>query len=270
MKTFLPLAIVTFREGIRNRMLVGISIFALCIFVANLVVCQMIMRDVGKVAVDIALSTVSFCGLLTVLFVGTNLIAKDFDRKTIYVVLSRPISRTQYIFGKFTGLVLLLLVTTVLLGVCALGSVYVAKWTYPNYFEDFSALHVVIALVYIFLGLVMLAAVIMFFSAVTSSSYICLIFAVISYLVGSVSSDVVELLSLKDNVGIVVSPLIEKIVLFVSYLFPNMALFDLKILAAHGVALDAGMLLWPVLYWFSYVAFMLVAASIVFRNREFP
>src|SRR6266571_3348474 len=119
MKPLFPIAAITFKEGIRNRAIYGISIIALLMLVVNFLISQMIMREVGKVAVDIALSTVSFSGLLLVFFVGINLMAKDLDRKTIYMVLARPISRTQYMDGKFLGMVGLIVVSNVILGAFA-------------------------------------------------------------------------------------------------------------------------------------------------------
>ena len=116
-----PIAMITFKEGIRNRAIYGISLFALLLLVANLLVSGMMFQSAGKAAVDIALSAVSFSGLLLVLFVGINLIAKDLDRRTIYMVLARPISRAQYIIGKFFGMVLLIAFAMVVLSVLAMA-----------------------------------------------------------------------------------------------------------------------------------------------------
>ena len=102
-----PITLITFKEGIRNRAVYGISLLALLLFGANFLVAGMMPRDVGKVAVDFALSTISLSGILLVLFIGINLLAKDIDRRTIYMVLARPISRSQYIIGKFFGMCLL-------------------------------------------------------------------------------------------------------------------------------------------------------------------
>lgn len=270
MKTLWPLAVITFREGIRNRALYGIAIFALLLLAANQIICAMIPRDVGKVAVDISLSTVSFCGLLTVFFVGINLLAKDFDRKTIYMVLSRPISRGQYIWGKFFGMALLLLTTTGLLGVCAFLSVWLTKITYGTYFPRFSPTLFLLALVYITLSLLLLTAVSFFFSSFTSTSFLALIMTVICYLIGQVSGDVKELLEIKEKVGISVPPLVSKITGFAYYVFPNFSLLDLKMAAAHGLMPSIDAVFWSLLYGGGYTILVLSAAAVLFRRREFP
>jgi len=73
-----PVAVITWKEGIRNKAIYGISLFALLLLGANLLVSGMMMRSAGKTAVEMALSTVSLCGLLLVFFVGINLIGKGF------------------------------------------------------------------------------------------------------------------------------------------------------------------------------------------------
>lgn len=270
MRGLWPLAVITFKEGIRNRALYGIAIFALLLLGISQLVSAMIMRDVGKVAIDMALSTVSFCGLLIVFFVGINLIAKDFDRKTIYMVLSRPISRSQYVWGKFFGLALLVLTTTVTLGVCALASIFVAKVSYPTYFMRFSAMEVVLAIGYIALSLLLLTAVSFFFASFTSTSFICLILTVITWLIGQTSNDVRQLLEVKSTVGIATSPLVDKVVTAAFYIFPNFALFDIKLAAAHALPVEPSSVFWTTLYAFCYTVMVLYAASQLFRRREFP
>ena len=77
-------------------------------------------------------------GLLLVFFVGVNLMAKDIDRKTIHIVLSKPISRSQYIWGKFLGISFFL---TLCLGVLICVSsltIFLLLSLYPNYFQGYS------------------------------------------------------------------------------------------------------------------------------------
>lgn len=264
-----PLAVVTFKEGIRNRSLYGIALFALLMLGASQLVCTMIMRDVGKVAIDMALSTVSFCGLLIVLFVGINLMAKDFDRKTIYMVLSRPISRTCYVWGKFLGLSLLIVSTTSILSIFSFISIFTARVLYPTYFMRFSASTLIISIVYIILSLLLLSALCFFFSSFASSSFLVLILAVISWLIGQSSADLQKLLDVQSSVGISVPPFIAKLVTVVFYVFPNFALFDIKLAAAHALPLAPLSVLWVILYAVVYVVMILIVAAWIFGRREF-
>ena len=86
----------------------------------TVVLCAMVMRDVGKVATDLALTTATFAALLVVLFVGITILARDMERKTVYLALSRAVPRSRYLLARFCGLGLLQAFILVLLLVASL------------------------------------------------------------------------------------------------------------------------------------------------------
>jgi len=270
MTTLWPIAVITFKEGIRNRAVYGISILALLLLGANLLISGMIMQEVGKVAVDMALSTVSLAGLLLVLFVGINLMAKDLDKRTIYMVLSRPISRAQYIFGKFLGMVLLILATISLLSAFAILSILMVKVSYPGYFRGFSWPMVILAISFTTLMLILLSALSFLFASFASTSFITLVLTIVSYIIGQSIMDVKALVEAPQLVGIKVSPVTVKVVQVAYYLFPNLSLFDLKTQAAHGLAVSPSYILWTISYGIIYTTIAIIIASLIFKKREFP
>ncbi len=270
MKPLFPIAAITFKEGIRNRAIYGISIIALLMLVVNFLISQMIMREVGKVAVDIALSTVSFSGLLLVFFVGINLMAKDLDRKTIYMVLARPISRAQYMVGKFLGMTGLIVVSTGILGVFAAASLFMLNRIYPVYFQRFSWPMVVLALLFIALMLILLSALSFLFASFTSTSFIALVLTIISYLIGTSINDVKKLVEAPQAAGIHPSPVMVKVVQAAYYLFPNLSFFDIKTQAAHGLTLSPATICWTVTYGLAYTCLVIAIACFIFSRREFP
>ena len=270
MSALWPLAYITFKEGVRNRAFYGISIIALSMLVVNFLISGMIMQEVGKVAVDIALSAVSFSGLLVVFFVGINLLAKDLDRKTIYMVLSKPISRSQYIWGKFFGIVLLLMATMLFLGASAILSISLVKIGYPHYFPRFAWSPIFLALVYSTLSMIVLVALSVLFSSFTSTSFITLVLTILSYLIGQSIGGVKALFEQTVARGEEVSVVILKIVQFAYYLFPNLTLFDLKTQAAHNLPVSSVYIFWSSLYFFVYTFLLVSLAAVIFKRKEFP
>lgn len=270
MNALWPLAFITFKEGIRNRAMYGITIFALLLMVANYLISGMFMQELGKVSVDMALSAVTFSGLLLVFFVGINLISKDFDRKTIYMVLSRPISRPQYIWGKFMGMAMLIVSAMVIMSIFAAISIVMLKWTYPAYFARFSWMLVLLALALITLMLILVSALSFLFASFSSTSFIALILTILSYIIGTSIREVKALVEAPQAVGIQVSPVTLKVVKAAYYLFPNISLFDIKIQAAHGINLSASYLFWVITYGIGYIIITILLASFLFRRREFP
>jgi len=270
MKSTWPLAIITFKEGIRNRAIYGIFLLALLLFAANFLICGMIMQEVGKVAVDVALSAVSFSGLLLVLFVGINLLAKDLDRRTIYMVLARPISRRQYIRGKFIGMSLLIMTSIASLGSCAILSIYSVKWAFPNYFPRFAWGPVLWALALITMMLILLSALTFLFASFTTSSFVTLILTVVSYLIGHGVAAIKALVEAPETVGIEVSATTVRLVKGAYYLFPNLSLFDIKVQAAHNLPVSCNYLAGTLGYGMVYSALAITLAGMIFSRKEFP
>ncbi|MEZ4600212.1 MAG: ABC transporter permease subunit [Syntrophotaleaceae bacterium] len=270
MNTVWPLAVITYKEGIRNRAIYGIFLLALLLFAANFLICGMIMQEVGKVAVDIALSAVSFSGLLLVLFVGINLLAKDLDRRTIYMVLARPISRSQYIWGKFVGMVLLILTTVASLGACAVLSIYSVKLTFPNYFSRFAWGPVIMALALIFVMLVLLTALSFLFASFTTSSFVTLILTVISYLIGNGVAAIKALVEAPEVVGIEIPKTTVRLINLAYYLFPNLSLFDIKVQASHNLPIPWTYFVGTMAYGIVYCTLAVLLSGLIFTRREFP
>ena len=264
------LAVVTCKEGIRDRSLLGILLFALFVLGLNVAVAGFFMRDLGKVTVDMNLAALSFAGLLLVFFIGINLMAKDIDKKTIHLVLSKPFARGEYICGKYLGLVLLVVCTLALLLVFSCATVAGVHAMYPDYFGGFTWSVFFWAVAFIGMQLALLCAIVVFFSAITTSSFITLIFSVASYLVGITIEEVLFYLKSQaavDDVMAVES--LNRVLEVVAWLIPNFAAFDLKTEAAHGLVLEPLRLLVSTGYGLGYVTLLLWLATLIFRRREF-
>jgi ABC-type transport system involved in multi-copper enzyme maturation permease subunit len=270
MKSIFALATITFKEGVRNRSLFGIILLALFLFGLNITVAGFFMRDIGKVTVDMNLSALSFAGLLLVFFVGVNLMAKDIDRKTIHLVLSKPISRAQYIWGKFFGIQLFVTVSLLLLLVLSSLTVLLLLQMYPAYFVGFSWSIFFIAGFFILVKFSVLTAIVVFFSSITSSSLITLIFSLSSYVAGVTIEEVVFYLQSEFAAQEkIISESLKTFIDIVSYIIPNFAVFDFTLEAAHGLSIAGNRIFLSLGYGAIYISILLMLASFIFSRREF-
>jgi Cu-processing system permease protein len=269
MSGILSLAYITFKEGIRNRVLFGIFIMAVLAFALTVSLTNLFIRDIVRVAASLSLSTISFSGLLMVIFIGTNMVARDIDKRTIYMVISRPISRAEYIIGKFIGLCFLVAASVLFLGLLSSLPVYFTSLTHQNPQTMFKWSVYSAAIVVIAMKLMLIASVIVFFSSITSTSFISLILTMASYIIGSTNEVVKGLLEVKME-GVNISPATGTIIKIAYYVFPNLSAFDLKVQAVHGIPLDWGYFLWLSTYWLFYTAIMLTAGALIMGRREFP
>jgi Cu-processing system permease protein len=266
-----PIALITFKEGIRNRAIYGITLFALLLLGTTALIATMIPQDAGKVVVDMTLSTISFTGLLLVLFIGINLMAKDLDKRTIYSVLSRPISRSQYIIGKFIGMVILICVTIAALSVMSIANLFLLKMMIPETFVRLSSSTIVLAVLLIVLMLTLLSAVSFLFASFTSSSFVTLVLTIITYIIGTSLNGVKALVeSSQQEIGFTVAPVTVKLIQSAYYIFPNLSLFDIKLQAAHGLTVHSSFIAWTVLYGLVYIVLSIALSALIFSKKEFP
>lgn len=260
------IAWVTFLEGIRNKAVYGITLLAGLMMAFTVVLSGMIMRDVGKVATDFALSTATIAALLVVLFVGINILARDMERKTVYLALSRAVPRSRYMLGRFCGLALLQSFIMLLLLAASLITLLLVKKIYPDYFGTVSLGLVVLAHFFILIQMWLLTALSMLFSMVASSSFVTFMLTTVTWLIGSSTQEVKQLV--ESATANQVAPVTKIIVKLAYYLFPNLAMFDLKMVAAHGLVIDLSHLGFAFVYGLGYAVAVLTLAVILFKRKE--
>lgn len=270
MKHLWPLALITFKEGIRNRTFYGVSLIALAFLGFSLFISVMVIQDIGAIGVTMGLSAISLCGLLVVFFVGTNLMAKDIDRRTIALVLARPVSRSAYVLGKFLGMLLLILATVLIVGFLSFLMLLTLKTSYPASFERISWWSFVLAIAFNMISLTILTSISFLFASVTSSSFVTLTLTILVYVIGQSLSDVRSLVENREGIIVSVSPLTKAIVSIAYYAFPNLSLFDFKLHAAHGLVMPTSTVIWTSVYGFLYIGFAISLAAVLFRRKEFP
>lgn len=262
------IASITWKEGVRTKAIYGVFFLALVLFLCTHTFSYMFMRDVVKVAVDLSLAGAAFGGLLLTLFLGTSLIAKDLDKRTIHVVLAKAVSRPQYLVGKFLGLAALIVAGMAVLGGMALGSLALADVVTPDIYGVVHWPKVIVALAASTCMLILLASISCLFAAVTSNSFVTLGLTVVVYFIGETVGEMRMFLQAGAE-GAVVSATIVWLVEAAYYVFPSLTVFDLKSQAAHGLPLDAAHLGWVAVYGVVYTSLVLLIASWLFSKKEF-
>lgn len=268
LKKISSLSILTFKEGVRDRAIFGIGLFSLMMMAVTLIIIGFFMRELNKVAVDINLSVISLAGLLLTFFVSINLMAKDIDKRTIYCVMSKPFSRAEYIWGKYLGLLLILSAAFGLLTLCTSFTIALAKFQYAAWFGSFSWIEYYKALYASFLMFFILNAIVIFFSSITSSSFITLLFSISIYIAGQSIEEVV--IYLKKGIGkeADVAGYIHNIVDVIQYILPNLSIFDVKVQAAHAISISFEYLAGISVYAAIYSTVLVLAACLIFSKRE--
>jgi ABC-type transport system involved in multi-copper enzyme maturation permease subunit len=244
----------TFREAIRDRVLAGVAAAGIALLALTLVARPLAMGEGTRLTIDIGLSSITFLGLLVVLMVGTSLVAKEIERRTIFNLLSRPIARPVYLVGKWAGLSGALWVLAAVLGL-ALGSVLAL------FGHDAHALPILQAVYLAGLELTVVTAIAVLFSAL-STPVLSSLYTLALFLAGQWADD---LRRLAQNAPGSLRTLLE----IIANLLPNLSLFNMRSLAAAGETTTALHLGVAGGYALLYCACVLALAAAAFESRDF-
>jgi len=252
----LPVAINTFREAVRDRVLYNLIFFALLMIGAAILVGQISIGIERLVIVNLGLSAISLFGLVMAIFIGVGLVSKEMEKRTLYSLLAKPIHRWEFLVGKYAGLVLTLAVNTsfMTLGLAA-ALFYVGR---P--FVKSDAL-ILVAVYFILLELALVTALALFFSCF-SSPMLSTLFTLGIYITGVFAGEIREFGEFTK------SPAVKVVMRVLYYLVPNFHNFNAIAAAAHGETIPLSLIAQNTLYAALYVALLLVAASAVFSNRN--
>ena len=121
MRVILLIALNTYREIIRDRILYGLLVFSFLLMGASLALGQLSFDEQVRISINFGFTAIHLSVMIISIFVGCTLVTKEIDKKTIFTILVRPISRTQFIFGKYIGLLLIIL--TMILGLSLVLSI---------------------------------------------------------------------------------------------------------------------------------------------------
>ena len=244
----------TFRETVRERVLYNLVFFALLMTLSGLLLGQLSIRQDEKIITDVGLAAMDLFGTLIAVFIGVGLVSKEIERRSLYPLLAKPLSRDEFFLGKFAGLAFTLLVNiAVMTAGIYLTLLLTGRRADPR----------LLAAVYpIFLGLALVVAFAMLFSTVSSSSALASVFTV-GVVVAGRFSDVVRNMR---QVAPGVSPWLVDLLYAV---LPNFRNFDFKAVVAYGDPVPPEVLAWVTAYGVAYVGVVLAIGLASFRSRDF-
>jgi Cu-processing system permease protein len=244
-----------FREVIRDRILYFIGFFAVLMAMAMRLLPEISIGTHQKIFLDLGLAAIGLLGAIVAIFVGTGLINKEIEKRTVLVLIPKPLSRAEFIIGKHIGLSAVLGVMLSVLFVIYLGLLMAMK-------VPFHAIPLLVSVIYLGLELALLAAVAMAFGVFTSSILATLLsFGV--YLMGHISKDLIELGVISKNPGILA---ITKNIYLV---LPDLERLNFRNEAAYGLLPNADVLASNALYGLVYTGLLLAISILIFSRRQF-
>ncbi|BAY79868.1 ABC-2 type transporter (plasmid) [Nostoc linckia NIES-25] len=246
-----------FQEVIRDRILYIIGFYALILAVAFGTLPEFSAATEDKIFLDFGMAAMNAIGLIVTIFVGTGLVNKEIEKRTVLVLIAKPVSRSEIIVGKYLGLSAVLAVL-----IATMTAIYLLFLQFGNIARPTAS--ILIAAIFLFLQLSLMTAAAIAFGVFTASLVATILtFAV--YLMGNITQDLVQLGRLSRNLGI------ERLTQALFLILPDLSRLDLKNDAVYGLQAlpDTSALITNAGYALLYSAMLLAIAIFIFSQREF-
>ncbi len=242
----------THLESVRQRLFLGLLFFAFVLMASALILKDISVHQDLKILMDIGLAATEFFGTLIALFLGSDLISRDVEKRTLHLLLVKPLTRSEFIVGRYLGLCSTITTSVALM---TLG-LAVALWVANGSFT----LALAKAVYAILLQLALTGAIAAFLST-TSSRALALMGSTVLCVLGRMS-DVLK------NASVILKDFPEWLGTAVYYVVPNLQDFDLKTRAVYADTIPATLLFEISLYAAAYTGALLALATLAFKRRD--
>jgi Cu-processing system permease protein len=255
MKT-LTLAANTFREALRERLLYNLVVFAVVLTAGSLGISLLTLGDQTRIIADVGTGSAQIFGTLIAVFVGVALVSRELDRRTSYALLARPVSRAEFVVGKYLGLLATLAVNVGVMGAATAVVLLVHRGDLSGLRGALIAAHVVMLAQLAICG----AFAVLF--ACYSTATLATIFTLSIVAAGHVFGEVRGFWLRAPEAGM------KGLVRVLDVVLPNLALLDLKAAVTYGDAVSLVSVVGRVAYGLGYAGVVVALAAVVFSRKD--
>ncbi len=254
MRKIWAIAFNTFRENIRDRILYNLLVFALIMIVLSIALVQLSTGQWERIAVDVGLGSISIFGSLIAIFLGITLVSKEIEKRTIYTLLSKPISRTGFLIGKYLGLNFTILVNLLVMIVVYLLVLYFLKvkfnWAQAQ------------AIILLFIKFSIVVAIALFFSSFSTPT-LSAIFTLSLFVIGHLTIDIKTFGEHSKNLAF------KYFAKVIYYIIPNLSNYSWVDKATYAITMPAKEFIICIITGIITAGLILTLASIILERRDF-
>jgi len=248
------IAVNTLRDAIRNRVLYILVFFALLMIGTSSLLATLSYVERDRILQDVGFAAIRFVGAAIAIFMGVGLIHREVERRTIYTILSKPVTRTQFLVGKYLGML-----ATLWLQLAVMVAAFVLVSLLSS--AELGAGHAV-AFALIALELAVMVACATLFSSFTTP-FLAACYSMGVYLVGHLTRDLRALGATSD------SPAVAQVTTWIHRLLPDLSALNRTIEAVHGLAIPPAEAAWAVAMGAGWCLAFLLLAVVIFERRDF-
>lgn len=253
MNGILTIAKFTLIETIKSKVLYNIFFIGLILALITFVAHQFTYGDPNRIAIDFSLGLLSLSCVGIALFFGINLLKSEIESRTIYMIISRPTSRLDFILGKIAGLSAVLVINVFLLSLMALALYLFLGGEYSNL--------ILVQILFTFFESLILLLVVVLLSLLTNR-VLTFLFSLFIYISGFAINEAAQLSFVLHR------PWLQKTLAFYDYFLPGFHKFNLKDHVMHVTSVDFTYLSYASLYFVCYSSALLLLITWIFNKKS--
>ena len=244
---------VTFQEIIRDKILYNTLLCAFFLMGISLLASRLTFVRPDRVITDFGIAALGISCSLIAILVGAPLIGREFERRTVFVALSKPISQFQFLLGKYSGLAAVIVANGVLLSLLYVAILLIVGGTLSG--------TLFLAVVLVFAKALLMGALAFLFSSFTTTS-LSVIFSLGLYLLGNNISQILFLANKIEN------PVSHYLLKFIARLLPNLEFFHLGTQLTYALPVSPLVFLGAIFYALLWIGVSIAAACFLIQRRE--
>jgi len=244
----------TFRQAMRDKVLYVLLFFGVLTIGSGIIIGPLSLGEAPKISKDLGLAAISIFGTLIAILIGTRLVFEEIEKKTVYLIVPKPIERWQFLLGKYLGLM-----SVLILMVAVMATVFEL---YVLASEGSIQVHLLKAVLLTFFELGVITAVAILFSTFATPVGSG-VFAFAVFFVGHVTRDLRALGQISDSTAV------KLFTNFAYYVLPNFSNFNIRGEVVHQVPVPWSQVVYAVAYGLIYAIVVLGIAMVIFHRRDF-
>ena len=250
----LAIAENTFKEAVRDRLLIVLLVIGFLAIASAKIIKPLALGEETKIIKDLGLATITLTSVLVAILVGGRLVYKEIEKRTIYIMLSKPVHRFQFILGKYFGLLLVIFFSITVMT----GGYYLML-----YITSTPATYsLLLPIMMSFFELMIITALALFFSTIATPITASL-FTFIIYFISNFTRDLKAMAQLSPSI------VVKALANFFYYLLPNLANFNIRNSVVNDAIINSTTIVLAIIYAIVYSALVLCLASIIFQRKDF-
>lgn len=256
MNTTIKMIIFSIKENIKTRMYLILLIFSLIlIFIGLLLTGLSGFEQPYRVLVNTGFSMIELFCLLIILLNSAWIVLQDIENKSIYLILSKPISRFQYIVNKYLGFLCVIIMNVLFMSLIHLVFIKISRGEI-NYFQY------ILVIFSIILKVGLISAITLFLVISMTSHTAAVITSLLIWIAGHFLNEFKFILEKNTNF------MIKTFMRIIYYLIPNFQYFNLKDFYNNLYMISQFNIFFSISYWIIYTSIIIVLTAYIFNKKD--